>query len=250
MTPQTHTIWVAFGGNLGDVAATFRKAAMEFASNRDFTFQAISRNYETPPMGSGAGTAFLNAVARLDTSLSPVAVLNELQRIEQVCGRVRTRVWGPRTLDLDLLFYDAETVETPRLRVPHPHLWYRRFVLDPLCDLNPELRHPRLGLTMADLLSRVQQRPLPIALCGVSEDGFTDLMQTLEREFPVDCCWLSPGEPVPHSVAFGFWMAPPDLTFAPCASDPWINLTDFPTPPSEALRDVLTAALSAPRPCH
>lgn len=96
---------------------------------------------------------YLNAVVRVMTRLSPRALLAALQAMELAAGRVRGERWGPRTLDLDLLLYGQRVIAEPTLTVPHPRLHERSFVLAPLCDLDPGLRHPLLDRTMADLLN-------------------------------------------------------------------------------------------------
>jgi len=95
---------------------------------------------------------YLNAVARLSTTLSPFALLGVLHGIEDSSGRVREERWGPRTLDLDLLLFGEEVIHTPTLTVPHPRMSERNFVLVPLNELNPEARHPVLDQSIAELL--------------------------------------------------------------------------------------------------
>ena len=120
---------------------------------------AVSSLRETEPVGVVDQPAFLNGAAELETTLPPRALLAALLRIEQRLGRVRdgTR-WAPRTIDLDLLVYAGEVVDEPGLRVPHPRLHERRFVLEPLVELAPDVRHPTLGLSAAQLLERCPDR--------------------------------------------------------------------------------------------
>lgn len=101
-----------------------------------------SRLYASAPVGPQDQPDFVNAVARLSTRLSPLALLDQLQALEQRHGRRRLRHWGPRTLDLDLLLYDDAVIESPRLRVPHPEMAHRGFVLVPLAELAPGLCLP------------------------------------------------------------------------------------------------------------
>lgn len=154
---------IALGGNLGDVPQTFeraRTAVSLFATDN----VRMSRLYRTDPVGAQAGDVFWNAALCCETSLPPLHLLDELQAIETQNGRTRTLHWGPRTLDLDLIFYGEHVLSTERLTLPHPHAWYRRFVLDPVADLTPELRHPVLDVTVSELRRRLLPRPLPIWL--------------------------------------------------------------------------------------
>jgi len=105
----------------------------------------LSPVYRTPPWGNTNQAEFLNAVASLETTLEPLALLHALQDIEQTLHRERGEHWGPRTMDLDLLLYGGQVVDLPDLQVPHPYLHQRAFVLIPLCDLAPNGVHPTLG---------------------------------------------------------------------------------------------------------
>jgi 2-amino-4-hydroxy-6-hydroxymethyldihydropteridine diphosphokinase len=129
---------VGFGGNLGDPAATLRAAAAELG-RRAGRVSAASPVYRSAPVGVTGQPAFLNAVAALDTPLSPDALLDVLLAVEADHGRVRDVRWGPRTLDLDLLWFERAVRDDPRLTLPHPRAHEREFVLRPLCDLAPDL---------------------------------------------------------------------------------------------------------------
>ena len=141
--------YVGLGSNLGDREATIRRAIAALPG-----VLAVSELRETDPVGVTEQPAFLNGAAALDTELSPRDVLDTLLAIERQLGRERRERWGPRTIDLDLLLYGGETVDEPGLTVPHPRLHERRFALEPLADLDPELVVPGRG-RVADLLAEL-----------------------------------------------------------------------------------------------
>jgi len=146
---------VGLGSSLGDRAGYLRAALSALAAIPGIKTkpQWTSRIYETTPVGAdGADPPFLNAVVRIETSLSPCDLLAALLSIEAQLGRTRDgRAAAPRTIDLDLLLYDNIVVRIPHLHVPHPRLSDRRFVLEPLCDLCPELAIPDSGHTIRGL---------------------------------------------------------------------------------------------------
>jgi 2-amino-4-hydroxy-6-hydroxymethyldihydropteridine diphosphokinase len=127
---------VALGSNLGDRLDHLRRAVEEMGALGEV--EAISGLYETEPVGGPDQGPYLNAVVLLETDLPPARLLASLQGIERTHDRVRTARWGPRTLDLDIVAIDDESIDTPELVVPHPRAAERRFVLQPLCDVWPE----------------------------------------------------------------------------------------------------------------
>lgn len=131
--------YVALGSNLGDRRAHLAAALAALAALPGTRLDAISAIYETAPLGPAGQQDYLNAVARLSTSLPPLALLDALLAIEQTRGRVRRERWGPRTLDLDLLLHGDASRHDERLTLPHPGLLARAFVLTPLHDLAPDL---------------------------------------------------------------------------------------------------------------
>jgi 2-amino-4-hydroxy-6-hydroxymethyldihydropteridine diphosphokinase len=139
--------YVGLGANLGDREGTIREAVRRLGPAR------ISTLRETDPVGVVDQPRFLNGVAELETELRPRALLDRLLEIERELGRVRGERWGPRTIDLDLLLYGAERLREPGLTVPHPHLHERRFVLEPLAELDPSLEIPGHGPIRALLAS-------------------------------------------------------------------------------------------------
>ena len=157
MTPAPVRAYVALGSNLGDRAAHLAAAREALATTPGVRVLRASPAYETDPVGPGSQGPYLNAVLELETELPPRALLRRLLEVEAARGRTRGPQRNrPRTLDLDLLLQGGARLEEPGLVLPHPRLHERAFVLRPLCDLVPELRHPVLGLRMAELLARVR----------------------------------------------------------------------------------------------
>jgi 2-amino-4-hydroxy-6-hydroxymethyldihydropteridine diphosphokinase len=139
-------VFVGIGSNLGDREANVRRALELLDADSEIEVRSMSQIRETEPVGVLDQPRFLNAAARLATELAPRALLERLLAVEQELGRVRTgERYGPRKIDLDLLLYGDEVVDEPGLRVPHPRLAERRFVLEPLADLDPALVVPGLG---------------------------------------------------------------------------------------------------------
>ena len=135
--------YVGLGSNLGDREATLRRALELLAEHVDVT--AVSTLRDTDPVGVVDQPRFLNGAASVETDLPPRELLGVLLGVERELGRERLERWGPRTIDLDLLLYGDEAVSEPGLRVPHPRLHERRFVLEPLAELDPALVVPGCG---------------------------------------------------------------------------------------------------------
>ncbi len=144
------TVYIALGSNLGDREA-FINRAVEMLSQK-IQILSVSSLYETAPLGFAEQPFFLNAVLKANTAFSPRELLSFTQWIEKRLGRRRTQPWGPRTVDLDLLFYDNLIMEEPDLIIPHPQLHQRAFVLVPLCEIEPLLLHPVLKKPLCLLL--------------------------------------------------------------------------------------------------
>lgn len=154
--PTAETAFVGLGGNLGDVRASFRHALDTLNLSSEVAVSRISRLYETYPMDA-IGPNFLNAVAEVRTTLDPQQLLLLLHRIESVAGRSRPFPNAPRTLDLDLLLFGQIVIDEPELKVPHPRIADRLFVLRPLADLDPQLSVPGVG-RVSSLISRVSNQ--------------------------------------------------------------------------------------------
>lgn len=146
------TAYLALGSNLGNREAALRGAREALDAIPGVEVAASSSLYETAPVGGPTGQGpYLNAVLRVETSLSAPELLQSCLGVEERFGRRRLERWGPRTLDVDLLLYSVETLHLPGLEVPHPRLHQRPFVLLPLSELAPGLTHPVLGRTVREL---------------------------------------------------------------------------------------------------
>ncbi len=153
---------IGLGSNLGDRLATLNGAVADLAETPGVFVRKVSSYRETEPIGGPPGQGrFLNAVAVLETTLDPFALLHVLQGIETQHGRVRTVRDGERTLDLDLLLFDDRMIETPELTLPHPRYSTRRFVLEPLAEVAPSVVDPVTGRTIAELLADLDECPSP-----------------------------------------------------------------------------------------
>jgi 2-amino-4-hydroxy-6-hydroxymethyldihydropteridine diphosphokinase len=176
---MTVRCYIALGGNVGDVEANFRAALTGLAATPGVDVLEVSQVFRTQPVGQWAGGEFLNAAVRIDTGLEPLALLDVLQQLERATGPRKGPRWAPRALDLDLIFYGDRTIDDPRLQIPHPASWYRRFVLDPLAVIASEFRHPIKGQTVAELRARLLRRPLRLSLVGASRPGRERLVRLL-----------------------------------------------------------------------
>jgi 2-amino-4-hydroxy-6-hydroxymethyldihydropteridine diphosphokinase len=153
---MNHTVYIALGTNLGDRSANLR-AAIE-ALPPEVKVLAESPIYETPPWGYADQPAFLNMVVKAETDLKPEPLLAYLKQLEVALGREQNFRWGPRRIDLDILFYDDLVLGSPPLVIPHPRLHERAFVLVPLVDLAPDLIHPVLRRKVRDVLAELDRQ--------------------------------------------------------------------------------------------
>jgi 2-amino-4-hydroxy-6-hydroxymethyldihydropteridine diphosphokinase len=147
----TKTVYLSLGSNVGDRLRNL-EAALEQLAGPDLRIVRTSAAYETEPVEYTAQRWFLNLVAEVATELFPMQLLMRIGRVERALGRVRTIPKGPRTIDIDILLFGRTVVRTAKLEVPHPRMGERRFVLAPLADLAPELRHPVTGKTVREML--------------------------------------------------------------------------------------------------
>ena len=145
------TVYLSLGANVGDREKNLASALEQLAAP-DLRILRVSSIYETEPVGFTAQRWFLNLVAEAETDLFPMQLLSRISRIEKSLGRLRGVPNGPRTLDIDILLYGRAIVRGARLEIPHPRMSERRFVLLPLAELAPDLRHPVLHKTIRALL--------------------------------------------------------------------------------------------------
>ncbi|HYL74685.1 MAG TPA: 2-amino-4-hydroxy-6-hydroxymethyldihydropteridine diphosphokinase [Bryobacteraceae bacterium] len=145
------TVYLSLGSNLGDREAHLAQA-MERLEAAGIRIVRHSSIYETEPQDRRDQPWFLNMVLEVETDLAPLDLLAQTQKIEKELGRERTVPQGPRTIDIDILFYGSSVISTPELEIPHPRLAVRRFVLEPLAELSPNLVHPVIQKTVRELL--------------------------------------------------------------------------------------------------
>ncbi|ARQ08025.1 2-amino-4-hydroxy-6-hydroxymethyldihydropteridinediphosphokinase [Macrococcoides canis] len=146
-------VYISFGSNIGDREYQINEALRKLEQIQDTKLKVVSSLYETAPVGGVVQDDFLNGAAIVETNLTPISFLNEIQRIELELGRERKIHWGPRTIDLDVLLMDDVVIEHERLKVPHPFMHERSFVLIPLAEIAPEAVHPVLNKKIKELVT-------------------------------------------------------------------------------------------------
>ncbi|HSO13947.1 MAG TPA: 2-amino-4-hydroxy-6-hydroxymethyldihydropteridine diphosphokinase [Anaerolineales bacterium] len=148
---MTHTVYLSLGTNIGDRAANLKEAVASLPPQ--MTVKKKSNVYETPPWGYTEQEAFLNQVMQVTTYLEPEPLLKHLKRLEVALGREPTFRYGPRLIDIDILFYDDLVFKSPSLIVPHPNVHERGFVLLPMMDIAPDHVHPVNRKSIREMLS-------------------------------------------------------------------------------------------------
>ena len=162
ITRGWHTAYIAFGSNMGDKKKYLDNAIQGLRDMKEIVVEKVSEYLVTEPYGDVEQDEFLNGALRVRTLLSPEELLDRLHVLEQAADRKRIIHWGPRTLDLDILFYDNEIIDTVELHVPHIDMENRDFVLKPMVEIAPSLRHPVLNLTMEQLLKKLEGKTLAV----------------------------------------------------------------------------------------
>ncbi len=150
--------YIGLGSNLGKRSENLKKGLQGISALPETRVIAESSLYLTPPWGKQDQNDFINQVVAVETGLTPLALLGELQQIEIKMGRQPAERWGPRIIDLDILWYGGQQIQLPELQIPHPYLRERLFVLIPLEEVNPELVFPEDGMTVKEVLFRVLGR--------------------------------------------------------------------------------------------
>jgi len=151
-------VYIGIGSNLGDSKTNIQKAIKMMEEDGIVKQMQTSSVYLTEPVGPKEQPDFLNSVVKGETDLAPFELFGSLLKIERKLGRKRRQRWGPREIDLDILFYDDRTVNQENLVIPHPEIENRRFVLVPLVEISPDLKHPVSNKNMKDLLKEAKDQ--------------------------------------------------------------------------------------------
>lgn len=154
---MNNIVYLALGSNLGERIDYLNFAISELKKDKAILITKYSSVYETRPVGFLEQGDFLNMVIEIKTSYSPLELLSKTQLIEEKSGRVTKFKWGPRTLDLDILLYNQENIDLDKLKVPHPRMYTRGFVILPLREINAELYFPTIDKTIAQLYQELSE---------------------------------------------------------------------------------------------
>jgi 2-amino-4-hydroxy-6-hydroxymethyldihydropteridine diphosphokinase len=160
-------VFIGIGSNLGDKIDNCRKAINEITAFAEIV--NVSSLYETEPVGNEDQPNFINCAVEIKTDLSPHELLSHLNSVEDKLGRVRGEKWGPRVIDLDIIFYDDLVMKDDDLIIPHPRAHLRRFVLEPICEIARDFIHPELKTSILELLEKLGDSKMVIKL----EQSFT-----------------------------------------------------------------------------
>ncbi len=151
-----HIAYISAGSNIGDRLQNCRKGIESLTASAKSRILAQSRFYMTEPVDYEDQDWFINLMVKLETALDPFQLLDQIETVQRAAGRMRDAIrYGPRILDLDIIFFDDRIINSERLVVPHPRMHQRRFVLKPICDIDPTIIHPVLKKDMQSLLDRL-----------------------------------------------------------------------------------------------
>ena len=181
------TVYIGLGSNLGDRQDNLNSALRMLAKVADTEVVRVSESIETNPLGQADQPKYINAVAEVQTTLSPDGLLKELINIETILGRMRLEKWSSRTIDLDILFYGSDVIDSPHLTIPHSQIHLRSFVLEGLCQLDGDLLHPVIKEPVKELTRRLNgcdfvinsSLPQLISIAGIIGAGKSTLAQKL-----------------------------------------------------------------------
>ena len=149
-------VYAGLGSNLGNREANLFRAITRIDACKDICVKGESEFYETKPVGGPPQPDYVNCVIELETEIEPQALLNEFKKIEVELGRKPGVRWGPRIIDLDILLYGDRVVNDNNLKIPHESMHKRIFVLEPLCEMSPDIKHPLLKKNIAELLKELK----------------------------------------------------------------------------------------------
>jgi 2-amino-4-hydroxy-6-hydroxymethyldihydropteridine diphosphokinase len=154
---KKHIAYISIGSNIGDKLQNCRKGVEDLGAVGKTKLIKLSRFYRTSPVDNEDQDWFVNAAVEVATSLGPQALLHEIKRIQASAGRKTEPIrFGPRILDLDIIFYDRAVLKSPELEIPHPRMHKRRFVLQPMCDIDPFIIHPVIKKDVRTLLEEIE----------------------------------------------------------------------------------------------
>lgn len=195
------TALIGLGSNLGDRAAALERSLELLKEEPRIRVEAVSSFRPSKPAGGPEGQGeFINAAARLETSLAPEVLLAKVLAIEDQVGRVREKRWGPRVIDLDLLLYDRLECRTPTLELPHPRMCYRRFVLEPAAEIAGEMVWPVNGWSVAKLARNLDTSAKYIAL-ACNRKNFKRIISPISKATNCRVIWdTSPSNAWPHDT--------------------------------------------------
>ena len=157
-----NSVFISIGSNLGDKIGNCKIAIEEIAAFAKIL--KVSSCYETEPLGYEEQPNFINCAAEICTDLSPHDLLTKLNKIEDKLGRVRLEKWGPRTIDLDIVFFGNQVINDENLEIPHPRAHLRQFVLEPICEIAPEYLDPVLNQTVSVLVKECEDNKQVVKL--------------------------------------------------------------------------------------